>query len=37
MISGKSIVEQFRSDISDKKKDIHAKLISQYPQVSEWW
>lgn len=34
---GPSIVEHFRSSISDKKNDIHARLISHYPQVHEWW
>jgi hypothetical protein len=33
---GKSIVEQFRSNLSDTKNDIHARLMSHYPQVSEW-
>jgi hypothetical protein len=37
MILGTSIVEQFSSSISDKKNDIHAKLMSQYPQVPDWW
>ncbi len=36
-VSGSSIVEQFRSSLSDNKNDIHAKLMSRYPQVSEWW
>ncbi|CAF4825438.1 unnamed protein product [Rotaria sp. Silwood1] len=34
---GKFIVEQFRMTLSDKKNDIHAKLMSHYPEVSEWW
>ncbi|CAF4491209.1 unnamed protein product, partial [Rotaria sp. Silwood2] len=33
---GKFIVEQFRMTLSDKKNDIHAKLMSYYPEVSEW-
>ncbi|CAF5129342.1 unnamed protein product, partial [Rotaria sp. Silwood1] len=33
---GEFIVEQFRMTLSDKKNDIHAKLMSHYPQVSEW-
>ncbi|CAF3487323.1 unnamed protein product [Rotaria sp. Silwood1] len=34
---GKFIIERFRMTLSDKKNDIHAKLMSHYPQVSEWW
>ncbi|CAF3574204.1 unnamed protein product [Rotaria sordida] len=34
---GKSIVEQFRSNLSNKNNDIHAKLMSHYPEVAEWW
>ncbi|CAF5079358.1 unnamed protein product, partial [Rotaria sp. Silwood1] len=37
MILGKFIIERFRMTLSDKKNDIHAKLMSHYPQVSEWW
>ncbi|CAF4587859.1 unnamed protein product, partial [Rotaria sp. Silwood2] len=33
---GKFIVEQFRMTLSDKRNDIHAKLMSYYPEVSEW-
>ncbi|CAF0775324.1 unnamed protein product [Adineta steineri] len=33
---GNSIVDQFRSSISDKKNDVHAKLMSSYPQISDW-
>jgi hypothetical protein len=34
---GKSITEQFRSNLSDKKNDIHAKLMSYYPEIPDWW
>ena len=34
---GKSISEEFRSSLSDKKNDIHAKLMAHYPEISEWW
>jgi hypothetical protein len=36
-VVGKSIVEQFRAALADNKNDIHAKMMSRYPQVSEWW
>ncbi|UJR25925.1 hypothetical protein I4U23_007273 [Adineta vaga] len=36
-IYGKSIVEQYRSSLADAKNDIHAKLMSYYPAVPEWW
>ncbi|CAF1279263.1 unnamed protein product [Adineta steineri] len=34
---GKTIKEQFRSTVSDKPNDIHAKLMLQYPTVPDWW
>ncbi|CAF1452382.1 unnamed protein product, partial [Rotaria sordida] len=34
---GKFIVKQFQMTLSDEKNDIHAKLMSHYPEVFEWW
>ncbi|CAF2395574.1 unnamed protein product [Rotaria sp. Silwood2] len=36
IIIGKSIVEQFRSSLSNTNNDIHAKLMSHYPEIADW-
>ncbi|CAF3886907.1 unnamed protein product, partial [Rotaria sp. Silwood1] len=34
---GKSIVEQYHASLSNTNNDIHAKLMSHYPEVTEYW
>ncbi|CAF0942425.1 unnamed protein product [Adineta steineri] len=34
---GKSCVEQFRISLSDQKNDVHARLMSHYAEVPEFW
>ena len=35
--AGQAIVKQFRSSLKDNKNDIHAKMMSRYPEAPEWW
>ncbi|KAL8053325.1 hypothetical protein ABFX02_05G063500 [Erythranthe guttata] len=37
LFHGREIWEQSRSSFSEKKMDIHTKLMSKYRQVPEWW
>ncbi|CAF0916062.1 unnamed protein product [Adineta steineri] len=34
---GKTIIKQFRSSLKDNTNDIHAKMMSRYPEAPEWW
>lgn len=34
---GKAIVKQFQSSLKDNIEDIHAKLMSRYPEAPELW
>ncbi|CAF3444181.1 unnamed protein product [Rotaria socialis] len=37
LYQGKTIVKQFRSSLKDNIGDVHAKLMSRYPEAPEWW
>ncbi|CAF3359977.1 unnamed protein product [Rotaria sp. Silwood1] len=37
IILGKSIVEEYHASLSNTNNDIHAKLMSHYPEVTEYW
>ncbi|XP_012828598.1 PREDICTED: oligopeptide transporter 7-like [Erythranthe guttata] len=37
LFHGREIWEQSKSSFSEKKMDIHTKLMSKYRQVPEWW
>ena len=37
IITGKTIIRQFRSSLKDNHDDIHARLMSHYKEAPEWW